>query len=200
MTWPFGDLPPLSYDLIVIDPPWRFRTWSETNQAKSPSRHYELMHTEDIMALPVGRLAQRDCVLLCWATGAMYPHALDCVKAWGFEHKSQMIWRKVTAAGKSAMGTGYWSRSMHEPVIIATMGKPTKIRGFPSLFDGVRREHSRKPDEFYEMVERHSIGIRRADLFSRQSRKGWDGFGFETGKFDDLLTPVVPAQLVEARP
>lgn len=182
--WPFGNLMPLSYDCLVVDPPWRFRTWSETNQAKSASRHYDLMRTEDIAALPVGDLAQRDCILLLWTTGAMQPQAFDVMKAWGFTYKSQMIWRKTTPAGKIRMGTGYWARSMHEPVMIGCIGKPGKFSAFPSIFDGVAREHSRKPDEFYDLVNKHTLGMRRADLFSRQNRPGFEGWGYETGKFD----------------
>lgn len=187
-NWPFGDLRPLSYDVICADPPWRFRTWGEHNQTKSASRHYDLMRTEDIKALPVGELAQKDCVLLLWATGAMLPHALDVMRAWGFAYKSLLSWRKVTPAGKVRMGTGYWARTMHEPILLGVMGKPTKVSGFPSLFDGVAREHSRKPEEFFALVERHTTGLRRLELFSRQSRPGWDAFGNEVGKFDDLAT------------
>lgn len=184
-NWPFGDLRPLSYDVICADPPWRFRTWGEHNQTKSASRHYDLMRTEDIASLPVGKLAQKDCVLLLWATGAMLPHALDVMRAWGFAYKSEMNWRKVTANGKVRMGTGYWCRSMHEPILVGTIGKPTKVSGFPSTFDGIAREHSRKPEEFFALVEKHTTGLRRLELFSRQSRPGWDAFGNEVGKFDE---------------
>lgn len=186
MIWPFDPLLPLSYDVIVADPPWRFRTWSETNQAKSASRHYDLMTTEDIKRLPVRDLAQRDCILLLWTTGAMQPQALDVMSAWGFQYKSQMIWRKLTVNGKVRMGTGYWARSMHEPVLIGCIGKPGKFSAFPSLFDGIAREHSRKPDEFYALVNKHTNGMRRADLFSRESRKGFDGWGNEATKFDEV--------------
>lgn len=183
MTWPFDPLPPLSFDVICADPPWRFRTWSETNQAKSASRHYDLMTTEDIMALPVGRLAQRDCILLLWTTGAMQPQAFEVMKAWGFTYKSQMIWRKTTPSGKVRMGTGYWARSMHEPVLIGCMGKPGKFSAFPSIFDGIAREHSRKPEELFRLVDKHCVGMRKAELFSRQRREGWDSWGNETEKF-----------------
>jgi N6-adenosine-specific RNA methylase IME4 len=183
VTWPLAPLTPLSYDLIVADPPWRFRTWGEHNQAKSASKHYDLMQTTDIEALPIGNLAQRDCILLLWATGAMMPQALTCMKAWGFTYKSQMVWRKTTASGKVRMGTGYWARSMHEPVLIGSIGKPGKFSAFPSIFDGVAREHSRKPEEFYALVDKHASGLRRADVFARTQRLGWESFGNETEKF-----------------
>lgn len=184
MMWPFAPLIPMSYDVLSIDPPWRFRTWSETNQAKSASRHYDLMMIEDIKALPVGQLAQGDCLLLLWATAPMLPQAFDCMKAWGFTYKSNMVWRKVTESGKSRMGTGYWARSMHEQVLIGSLGKPRKFSAFPSIFDGVAREHSRKPEQYYRLVEKHTSGLRRADVFSRESRPDWAAFGSEVGKFD----------------
>lgn len=182
--WFFDPLVPLSYDVIVIDPPWRFRTWGEHNQAKSASRHYSLMQTTDIAAMPVGQLAQQDCLLLLWATGAMLPQAIDVMRAWGFTYKSEMVWRKVTANAKVRMGTGYWARSMHEPVLIGSIGKPPKFSAFPSCFDGIAREHSRKPEEFYRLVAKHTAGLRRADVFSRQRRPGWDSFGNEADKFE----------------
>lgn len=184
MGWPFEPLAPLSYSVIISDPPWRFRTWSETNQAKSASRHYSLMTTEDICALPVHQLAQKDCLLLLWATGAMLPQAFAVMRAWGFTYKSMMVWRKVTPAGKVRMGTGYWTRSMHEPILLGTLGNPGKTSGFPSIFDGIAREHSRKPDHFYDLVLKHSDGLRRADLFGRETRPGFESFGNEATKFD----------------
>ena len=184
--WPFGGLRPLSYDVIVADPPWRFDTWSDTRQTKHARRHYALMPPEEITALRVADLAQRDCVLLLWATAPMLPQALAVMAAWGFAYKSMLAWRKVTAAGKVRMGTGYWARSMHEPILLGTLGKPRKISAFPSLFDGIAREHSRKPEQFYTLVAKHTAGQRRAELFSRTSRDGWDAWGFETNKFDDL--------------
>lgn len=185
-TWPFSPLMPMSYEVLAVDPPWRFRTWSESNQQKSASKHYDLMMIDEIKALPVGQLAQRDSLLLLWATAPMLPQAFECMKAWGFTYKSSMVWRKVTVNGKVRMGTGYWARSMHEQILIGSIGKPLKFSAFPSIFDGIAREHSRKPEEFFNLVAKHTAGLRRADVFSRESRLGWDSFGHETGKFDQL--------------
>lgn len=185
LPWAFAPLMPMSYEVLAIDPPWRFRTWSESNQAKSASKHYSLMVTDDIEAMPVGQLAQRDCLLLLWVTAPMVPQGLACMKAWGFTYKSNMVWRKTTVNGKVRMGTGYWARSMHEQVLIGCIGKPRKFSAFPSLFDGLAREHSRKPDEFFALAEKHTAGLRRADVFSREARPGWDSFGNETGKFNE---------------
>jgi N6-adenosine-specific RNA methylase IME4 len=76
---------------------------------------------------------------------------------------------------------------MHEPILVCTVGNP-QHKPFPSTFDGIAREHSRKPDEFYDLVLRHTPqAFRRADLFSRQTRPGFDGWGNEHGKFDEGL-------------
>jgi len=186
MTWPFSPLTPLSYDVIICDPAWRFQTRSERGQTKGASHHYEVMSDEEIAALPVGSLAQRDCILLLWATAPMLPLALEVMRGWGFSYKSLLAWRKTTATGKVRMGTGYWARSMHEPVLIGTIGSPSKTSAFPSIFDGLAREHSRKPNEFYDLVRKHTSGLRRADLFARESREGFEGWGREMGKFDEV--------------
>jgi N6-adenosine-specific RNA methylase IME4 len=183
VTWPFGELPPLSFDVILADPPWRYERWSETNQSKGAADHYDTMEVADIAALPVGHLARGDCLLLLWACGCMLPAALGVMGAWGFAFKSEMIWRKVTPSGKPRMGTGYRVRTLHEPILVGTVGSPMH-KAFPSVFDGIAREHSRKPDEFYALVEKHTRGLRRLDLFSRETRPGWAAWGHEVGKFD----------------
>lgn len=149
------------------------------------------MMLDEILALPVGQLAQRDCLLLLWATAPMLPQALDTMRSWGFAYKSNMVWRKTTASGKTRMGTGYWARSMHEQILIGCLGKPRKFKAFPSHFDGVAREHSRKPDEFFRLVEKHTTGCRLLDLFSREIRPGWSNWGNESDKFS-------PAALTES--
>lgn len=185
MTWPFGDLRPLSYDLIVIDPPWAYETYSERGQTKGAATQYPTLPDEEIAErFPVGYLAAPDCLLLCWGTQALLDRQIACVKRWGFKYTSLIVWEKVFESGKSAIGTGYRVRSMAEPIILAVMGEP-KHKAFPGLFKGVRREHSRKPEQFYEIVEQKAPRLfRRADVFGRQSRPGWDVFGDEASKFD----------------
>jgi N6-adenosine-specific RNA methylase IME4 len=195
-AWPFNDLAPLSCDLIVADPPWDFENYSEAGTVKGADPHYEVMPLDSITALPVGQLARGDCLLLLWTCGwAMATgQAQTVARAWGFKPQSEMIWRKLTANGKPRMGTGYRVRTLHEPVLVATIGNP-KHKPLPSLFDGVVREHSRKPDEFYDLVLRHTpAAVRRADLFSRETRPGFVGWGLEHGKFD--AEPQEPPGLV----
>lgn len=185
--WPFADLRPHAYNLIAYDGPWEFETYSEEGQEKGPAAQYACMSVEEVFArFPPGDLAEPTCLLLCWGTWPLIDRQLACVKAAGFEFKSVFVWEKVFASGKPAMGTGYRVRSMCEPVILATRGEP-RHKAFPGIFDGVRREHSRKPERFFDLVDECCPGLtRRADVFSRERREGWSAFGNEVGKFGEV--------------
>jgi len=178
----FSSLPVGGYSVIVADPPWKFRLYSETNHAKSPDKHYKCVDLEVIKAFDVDHIAAPDCWLLLWTTAPMLEKAFEVVKAWGFTYKSRFAWRKMTVNGKIRMGCGYNVRTMHEDILLCSKGKPSISKAFPSIFDGLAREHSRKPDEFYELVESR-LGGRKLDMFSRQVRPGWDNFGDEVGLF-----------------
>lgn len=182
--WPFGDLVPMSYDVIAADPPWPFDLYSNKGNQKSAAAHYRLMTLAQIKALPVRDLAQRDTMLLLWITAPQLVAGVDTMREWGFAYKTNLVWRKTTAAGKVRMGPGYWARTMHEQVLIGTLGRPAKYSAFPSLFDGIAREHSRKPEAFYALVEKHTAGARRLELFAREERVGWSSFGNEVTKFN----------------
>lgn len=184
MTWGWGPLRMFGYDVIVADPPWRFDLYNEeTGCEKGAAAHYETMPIEDIQALRVGDLARGDALLFLWATAPMLPQAIETMRLWGFAYVSEMVWRKVTKNGKPAMGPGYRVRTLHEPILIGKIGNP-QHPALPSIFDGIRREHSRKPEEFYRLVdERVPVRAGRCDLFSRQRRKGWNTWGREVDKF-----------------
>lgn len=188
-TWPFGHLRPLSYDLIMCDPPWRFETWSDKGrEQKSPEVHYDTLSIPEIKAMfPVGHLAGRDCLLWLWATHPMIDQQIELVRFWGFKFVTTGVWVKRTKTGKLAFGTGYRLRCASEPFIIATNGNPDTAPVVRSVIEGPLREHSRKPDEAYREAERLLPGpVRRADIFSRQSRAGWDNWGNESTKFDEV--------------
>ena len=185
MTWPFTDLRPFSYDLIMVDPPWCFETWSDAGKkVKAAEAHYETMGLPAIKALPVGHLAAADAVLWMWATHPMIDQQIDVVKAWGFRFVTSGVWVKRTSGGKLAFGTGYRLRSASEPFLIATNGNPATARTVRTVIEGPVREHSRKPDEAYSAAEALMPQARRADLFSREARAGWDAWGDEAGKFN----------------
>jgi N6-adenosine-specific RNA methylase IME4 len=170
----------------MADPPWRFATRSAKGVTrKGAGGHYETMSTDDIMDLPVRDLADRNCVLWLWATHPMKPHALAVMAAWGFTFKTGGVWVKRTRHGKLAFGTGYVLRCASEPFLIGTIGQPRFSRRVRTVIEGPIREHSRKPDEAYREAERLTREpVRRADLFARERRPGWDGWGDEVGKFD----------------
>jgi N6-adenosine-specific RNA methylase IME4 len=181
-VWRFAPLAARSYDVLVIDPPWPFKTRSPKGQLKSASKHYRTMTLAEIKQLPVRELLKDDAVVFLWTTGPLLDEAIATMKAWGITYVAHFAWRKVSRKGKMQWGTGYWARSCHETVLLGTVGKPPCF-ALPSCFDGLRREHSRKPDEFYDLLEKKTPGLRRADVFARENREGWECWGNEVGKF-----------------
>ena len=176
----FAPLQP-PYDIGVGDPPWTFKTWSLKNQdtGKGAFAQYKLMSLDEIKALPIYDLLADHAFFFLWTTGwAMATGQAHAVaRAWGLDPKTETVWRKLTKNGKVRQGTGFIARSMHEPILICTKGKPGRL-GFPSLFDGINRGHSVKPDEFYAKLVARTPGKRRCDLFSGgHTRPGFDGWG-----------------------
>lgn len=183
-SWPFGDLRPFSFDLLMVDPPWRFDTWSDKGKKhKSPEGHYSTMTIEDICSLPVGHLASADAILWLWATHPMLPLQFDVIKAWGFRFVTSGVWVKRTRNGKLAFGTGYRLRSASEPFLIATNGDPKTARTVRTVIEGPVRRHSEKPVEAFAAAEQLMPEARRIELFSRTNRTGWTAWGDEAGKF-----------------
>ncbi len=199
MTWSFDGLTMFGYDVVELDPPWRFELHSAKGEKKSAQAQYQTMTLDDVKALRVGDLVAPKGVVIMWCTWplvAIGAH-VEVLGAWGMEAVTGGGWTKRTESGKMRWGTGYVARSLHEPYIIARL-KGTKWRGasFPNIVetleaeavDGLAREHSRKPDEFYHLVEKAWPNARRVSLFSRQSRPGWAVWGNESTKFDKAAT------------
>lgn len=186
--WPFGDLRPLSFDVIMADPPWSFDNWSSSGNAKNAKAQYDCMSLPEIAALPVGHLARGDAWLWLWATYPMLPQAIQVMSAWGFPYVTGGTWIKRGTSGKLAMGTGYVLRSCSEVFLIGKHGSPrTCSKSVRNVIEAPRREHSRKPDEAYTVCEELFGPANRLDLFSRQSRPGWTNWGNEREKFDLAL-------------
>jgi len=174
-------VPAGGFKTILADPPWRFRTWSETNQKKSASRYYALMTTEEIQALPVGEVAAPNCTLFLWVIQPMLQQALDVLTGWGFTYKTvAFVW------SKPGIGLGYWTRSSTEQCWLATRGHPKRratATGVRQLIEAPTREHSRKPDEQYPRIEELVEGP-YLELFARTSYPGWTAWGDESGKWE----------------
>lgn len=181
--WPWGDLAPSSFGLIMADPPWHFDLYSARGEEKSPQAQYRTMSIDQIARLPVGELAARDCLLWLWATAPMIDQQIGIAARWGFTFKTSGVWVKTTRHGKLGFGTGYVLRNCHEPFVIATRGSPRTTRAVRSVIMAESREHSRKPDAAFLAAEELVPDVARLELFSREARRGWDAWGDEAGKF-----------------
>lgn len=198
--WPFAQLRPLSYQTIMVDPPWAFKARSQRGvTSRSAGGQYSTMSLEKIKGLPVGDLAGGDCLLWLWATHPMIREAIEVLDAWGFRFLTSGVWVKRTCGGKLAFGTGYRLRCASEPFMLGAMGKPSTTRAQRTVIEGPLREHSRKPDEAYAAAERLMPRAFRADLFARERRAGWDGWGDELEKFvasdAQHMPPIAPDAL-----
>lgn len=192
----FDNLPRNHFAAILADPPWSFDTWgSQDNATSDVNRHYQTMTMRQIMRLPVEELASDNCVLFMWACWPSINYALKVIDAWGFTYKTcAFSWMKgdpyrLFADDKTpTMGMGYWTRSNTEPCLLATRGKPKRMGG--DVRQGIiapRQEHSRKPDEIHERIERLVSGP-YLELFARRLRDGWAVWGNEVEKFSQAAS------------
>jgi N6-adenosine-specific RNA methylase IME4 len=169
-------MPTGPFDVIVIDPPWRYEARAEdtTHRGRNP---YPDMSIEEICALPVGKLASDDAILWLWTTNAFMRQAYQCLDAWGFRERTILTWVK------DRMGTGDWLRGKTEHAILAVRGKPlVQLTNQTTALAAALREHSRKPEEFYALVEALCPGT-KVEMFAREPREGWARWGAETEKF-----------------
>ena len=170
------------YNIIYADPPWAFTAWSSKAQ-KHVSKHYPTMTIQEIMDLPVGRLAEDNSVLLMWATFPNLPLALATIEAWGFQYKTcAFTWIKHNKKTPSLFwGMGYYTRSNAEICLLATKGKPLKRLSHKvhSVITSPVEAHSKKPDETRERISELFGDLPRIELFARQYADGWDCWGNE---------------------
>lgn len=174
--------PDKKYDAILADPPWNFIVRSPKGLRKSANMHYNCMSLEDIAHLNVGReLGARDCALFMWVTPAFLMKGIYVMECWGFEYKSAAAWAKQSKTGRKwAFGTGYIFRNAAEFLLVGTKGRPKWLsKKDRNLIIAPVREHSRKPDCVYEMIDRMIEGD-RIELFCRGAAwPGWDNWGDE---------------------
>lgn len=186
-AWPFAPLERGAYSLIMADPPWKYLVRSPKGLGKSADRHYQTMTRERIEALPVADLAAKDCMLWLWGTAPMLHIQLEIMRSWGFKYVSSGVWVKRTKRGKIGFGGGYTFRNGHEYALLGSRGAPKYVdRSVRSVIEGPLREHSRKPDEAYAAARRLIPYGRAADLFSKQTRDGWENWGDQKTFFDEV--------------
>ena len=175
------ELPDGVYEVIVLDPPWENLKGIDYDHGGFTGRpHYPTLSFEEIAALPIP--AAENCCLWMWTTWMHIDEAYRIVKGWGFEIRGLVTW------DKRAIKLGRWLRHSTEHCIFATKGNVRLLRNdVGTLISEVSREHSRKPEAFYKMVETTCMG-RRLDYFSREKREGWDQLGNDPQKFKGQST------------
>ena len=170
---------PKIFNVILADPPWQY---SNSGVDGAAEKQYPTMPTPDICKLLDDIKIQIDsnAVLFLWVTNPLLLDAVDVVKAWGFEYKTNFVWTKDRNSG-----TGFYIRGAHELLFICTKGSflPLTSNLPLSVISEKAREHSRKPDSVYEIIESMYPECNYFELFARSQREGWDCYGNEIDKF-----------------
>lgn len=189
------DLPPLptvdgGFQTVLADPPWRFanRTGKVAPEHKRLDR-YGTMELDAIKAMPVGEVTAKNAHLYLWVPNAMLPDGIEVMKAWGFRYVSNIVWAKRRKdGGPDGRGVGFYFRNVTEPILFGVRGSMRTLapaRSTVNMIETRKREHSRKPDEQYDLIESCSPGP-YLELFARYAREGWSAWGNES---DDDVTP-----------
>jgi N6-adenosine-specific RNA methylase IME4 len=173
---------------VLADPPWQFqnRTGKVAPEHRRLNR-YGTMTLDDIMGLPVEQAAQDTAHLYLWVPNALLPEGLEVMKAWGFTYKTNLVWHKIRKDGEpDGRGVGFYFRNVTELVLLGVRGKNARTlapgRRQVNFLKTQKREHSRKPDEFYDIVEACSADP-RLELFARGSRPGWTTWGNQADEY-----------------
>jgi N6-adenosine-specific RNA methylase IME4 len=174
---------------ILADPPWQFqnRTGKVAPEHKRLSR-YGTMSLEDIMGLPVGEFADEPSHLYLWVPNALLAEGLQVMSAWGFMYKSNLVWQKVRKDGEpDGRGVGFYFRNTTELVLFGVRGKNARTlapgRRQVNVVKSQKREHSRKPDEMYPLIEACSSSP-RLELFARGTHPGWTTWGNQAEEYE----------------
>jgi N6-adenosine-specific RNA methylase IME4 len=164
--------------LLMADPPWKFGD-SLAGNGRGAIKHYPCLSVSEIQRIPMPVLAP-DCLLLLWRCAAMQQEALDVLTAWGFALKSEIVWVKLTRNRKSHFGMGRYVRAGHETCLIGARGRvEVADHSVRSTFEAPVQEHSRKPNQIYELAERlvpMNVGP-HVELFARRRWPGWHSIG-----------------------
>ena len=180
---------PRKYGVIYADPPWSFRNWSPKGTGRNAVSHHDCMDFEALAHLSVQAMAKDDCVLFLWATDPLLQKALRLIEIWGFEYKTvAFYWVKQNKRGDGFFtGLGYWTRGNPEQCLLATRGKPArKAKDVRKLVVDRRREHSRKPDQVRDRIERLADGP-YLEMFARESKPGWDCLGIKSKSVKSVI-------------
>lgn len=198
------------FGTILADPPWAFDSpravvgnggRGKENIEKivqvDVGNHYPTMSMDELKALPIGDLAEKNSHLYLWTVNSFMVEAHELARAWGFQPKTILTWVKVRQDDptKASMKTGYWYRSATEHIVFAVRGRQrlTQSLARPTAYMLPRTPHSVKPDFFYELIEENSPP-NYLELFARRKRAGWDQWGNEVDS-TMIIQPPAPLPL-----
>ncbi len=165
------------FPIILADPAWRYDEGT-IDPGRAIEAHYGTAELGAIKALPVRDVALDDCVLFLWAVAPLLPEAIEVMRAWGFEYRTNATW------DKELIGTGYWFRGQHEHLLLGVRGNPPKPAREDCASSLIRErrsdEHSEKPVAVYELIDRYYPELPKLELFARgKARDGWSVWGAE---------------------
>lgn len=177
------------FKTILADPPWQFqnRTGKMAPEHKRLSR-YPTMPLQEIKDLPVEAIAEDTAHLYLWVPNALLADGLKVMEHWGFTYKTNLIWYKIRKdGGPDRRGVGFYFRNVTEMILFGVRGKNARTlqpgRSQENIISSMKREHSRKPDEQYRLIESCSPGP-FLELFARGPRKGWTVWGNQSDKYE----------------
>lgn len=192
---PTADLAPFptvegGFQTILADPPWRFsnRTGKVAPEHRRLGR-YQTMSLDEIKDLPVGEVCADNAHLYLWVPNALLVEGIEVLQAWGFRYVSNIVWAKRRKdGGPDGRGVGFYFRNVTEPILFGVKGSMRTLapaRSTVNMIETRKREHSRKPDEQYDLIESCSPGP-YLELFARYAQPGWSVWGNEA---DDDVCP-----------
>lgn len=176
------------FSTILADPPWQFqnKTGKVAPEHKRLNR-YGTVDLDGIKSMPVSKVASEPAHLYLWVPNALLPEGLEVMKAWGFNYKTNIIWHKIRKdGGPDGRGVGFYFRNTTEILLFGVKGKNARTlqpgRTQVNILKTMKREHSRKPDEQYELIEACSPGP-FLELFGRGKRKNWSVWGNQAEEY-----------------
>jgi N6-adenosine-specific RNA methylase IME4 len=180
---------------VLADPPWRFqnRTGKVAPEHKRLSR-YGTMSLEEIMELPVAQIVKDKAHLYLWVPNALIAEGLEVMRRWGFTYKTNLVWYKIRKdGGPDGRGVGFYFRNVTEMLLFGTRGTNNRTlspgRTQTNVIVSRKREHSRKPDEQYRLIERCSSGP-FLEMFARHPRSGWTQWGNEAPEGEESIEQI----------
>jgi N6-adenosine-specific RNA methylase IME4 len=176
------------YQTVLADPPWRFtnRTGKVAPEHKRLNR-YGTLSLEEICEIPVSKVAGKNSHLYLWVPNALLIEGIMVLEAWGYKYKSNLVWHKIRKdGGPDGRGVGFYFRNTTELILFGTRGNMRTLapgRSQVNIIRTQKQEHSRKPNELYEIIEKCSPGP-YLEIFARGARPGWSVFGNQAEEYE----------------